>query len=423
MNKYSLFLLANLIILIATSCNKDAELIDDNPSNNQLTYGVIDSFKVKSYTIKDNPSNGKNLNNVLLGASNDTRFGFYKAAFYAQFSLSQNDFDLGTNPILDSVVLVLDKSKHYGDLNALFNLDVYEINHNIDNVLTYDNTTVLNIKSSPLASFSNFQFDKNTEVMRLKLNNTFGTNLLNQFGTNTMLSSENFKTFFNGIYVTATATNADGFVTLALKNDISKIELFYSSDTQTDTSYSFIVDNADVNINQYNTNITGSEASTAILDSDIDENISYISSMTAVKTVLEFPDLSSLEQTIINKADLTIYSADYGTLESIKLPEPENLFLFHNLNDTSISFLPDFSLSNPSPFGGKKELVVVNGQNTYKYTFNITRYIQSLVNNSSESTSLYLSDILNNEGNRIKIGGGSNTTLPIKLEILYTQKK
>ena len=58
------------------------------------------------------------------------------------------------------------------------------------------------------------------------------------------------------------------------------------------------------------------------------------------------------------------------------MPEIERLFLFVNLEDTSLSFLPDFSLSDPTAFGGTKELVEINGQNTYKYTFNITYYIQ-----------------------------------------------
>lgn len=418
-----LTLIASIFLILATACNKDAELIGDSESNNVLNFKSIDSLKVQTKTLKDESADGKNIANVMLGATNDPRIGFSKAAFYSEFSLSQNAFELGANAVLDSVVLVLKQTSNYGSLNAMFDLSVYELNHTLDKNAQYNNNTVLNIKSNPLANISNYKFSKTNGDIRIRLDDAFGNSLINQFGTQVTESSDNFKNFFKGIYVSATATNGDGFVSLGLKNDNTKIALYYHSATQTDTSYTFAIDNSDISINQYSNNISGSEAASAISDSNINEEVSYVSSMSNIKTAVTFPDLSFLNEVIINKAEITFYQEDYSNSLNISFPEIENLFLFVNLEDTNLAFLPDFNVGNPAPFGGKKELSSVNGLNTYKYTFNITKYVQSLIKGTSKGETLYLTNISNNNGARIKIGGGANSTLPVKLELLYTVKK
>lgn len=421
MNK--LFLLASVLIIFITSCNKDAELIDENGSNNELLFQKIDSLKLKTSTVLDNTVNGTNLTNILLGATQDPRFGFSKAAFYTEFSLSKNAFALGSNAVLDSIVLVLNQTSSYGSLNALYDLNVYELNQTLDPNANYENNTVLNLKGAALASVNNYKFKSGNGSLRIKLNDTFGNSLKNKFGTQTMESSDNLKAFFKGVYVTANASNGDGFVTLALKNDNTKLQMYFHSDTYSDTSFVFNVATKDITLNQYSNNTAGSEAATAISDNNKDESFSYVSSMSGVKTLVSFPDMAFLNKAIINKAEISFYQADYSNSLNTSFPEMENMFLFVNLKDTTLSFLPDFSISNPGPFGGAKKLVVVNGQNTYKYTFNITKYVQDLIKGTAKGETLYLNNISNNQGGRIKIGGGANSALPVKLEILYTIKK
>lgn len=408
-------------ILLFAACNKDTELIGDTTTD-VLKFETNDSIAIQSFTIADKPANGKNLSAIWLGNTNDSRFGETKAAFFTQFSLSENDYELGNNAVLDSIVLVLKQTDAYGTLSAGFQVDVYELDHTLNTSDAYLNNTVLNLKSTKLASIANKKFDKEDESIRLKLNNTFGNTLLSAFGTSTMETTDNFKTFFKGIYVSAYANTGDGMVNVNLKNDESYLAMYYHSDSQTDTSFHFVVSSTDISVNQYAQNRTGTEVNNAVNDNNNNESLSYVSSMSGVKTVLVFPDLAVLKETIINKATLTVYQADYGQAQSAAFSEPSKLFLFQNLYDTAISFLPDFTLSNPTPFGGVKETVTINGQNTIKYTFNVTKYIQSLSNESALTKELYLATPSNNEANRIKIGGGSNANLPIHLEVLYTKK-
>lgn len=423
MTRISLFFLANLVLLLSTSCNKDAEIIDPSAGDNALKLKFNDTLRLKTRTILDEAADGKNITSVLLGASNDPRFGSARASFYTEFSLSQNSYNLGPNPVLDSVVLVLNQTAHYGSLNADFKIDVYELDHRLDSDFNYRNNTVLNVKSPTLASHSNFKFSTIDKNLRIKLDDTFGNNLISQFGGDVMESSTNFKNYFNGLYVTASSSNGDGFSTLALKTDNTTIELYYHSDTQTDTSYTFKISSGDVSVNQYNNNTTGSEAAAAVADANQDEAESYISSMSGFRTLVSFPDMSFLEETIINKAELSFYQADFSNGLNNSLPEMDRLFMFVNLGDSIIDLLPDFNINNPGPFGGIKELVEINGQNTYKYTFNVTNYIQDLIKGTAEGDQLFLNNVSNNQGGRIKIGGGASASLPVKLELLYTEKK
>ena len=406
--------------VIAFSCNKDASIEDNTIDTGDLNLLETDSFILTSYTVEDEAVNGKNIVGILLGQTNDTKIGESKASFYSELAITKNAYDLGANPILDSVVLILDQTSSYGELNSLFDLNVYEMTSEISSSESYDNNTVLNVNSTPLATFNNYQFKTGESVVRLPLSTAFGISLISAFGTTDMESTESFQLFFKGFYVTATAVNGDGFVSLSLNNDSSKLELFYNSDTQVDSSYTFSINSSESSISQYINENNTSEAIIAVNSND--KEVAFVSSMSNFKTLIEFPDLTHLQNVIINQAELSVYQADYGSTEAITFPEPTKMILFQNFEDTSISYLNSYSTSNYGPIG-EKELIEVAGSNTNVYSFQITQYIQNLINKTASAESIYLLDVSSNEGNRIKLGGGNHPSLPIKLNIVYTVKK
>lgn len=419
MNKFLLFLLA--LATLNSSCNKDASIEDDTINIDDLTFSKIDSFTLKTKTVIEKPLDGKNINSVLLGQIDDSRFGKAKAAFYTEFGLTKNDFDFGANPVLDSVVLVLNQTKSYGPLNSFFDINIYEISSTLNVDDSYKNNAVFNVKPNPLASVSNFKFAEDATSVRIPLSSSFGNNLVSNFGTDIMESSDNFKEFFKGMYVSVNTINGDGIVSLALRNEDTKLQVYYHSDTQTDTSYSYNISAKEVSINQYVNDRNGSAALMA-LENDV-MDVCYVSSMSSFKTEITFPDLSSLKNIIVNKADLIVFQEDYGVGGSVDFSEPNNLFLFQNLGDSTVDFLPGFSLNNASDFGGSKKLVEVNGQNVNSYTFHITQYVQSLINGTAKSEKVFLNNITNNEANRIVVNGGLHATMPMSLKIIYTKIK
>lgn len=417
MNRLFIFIFTLSIFVV--SCNKDAAIPDVTDSSD-LNLLESDSFVLSTTTVEDEPVNGTNIVAVLLGQTADAKIGDSKASFYSQLAITKNAFDLGENPVLDSVVLVLDQTTSYGVLNNSYSLQVYELTSEISSDETYYNNTTLNVSGTPLANISNFKFENGETSLRIPLSTAFGNTLINAFGTTSMESTENFQNFFKGIFVTATTVNGDGMVSLNLNSDLSNLELFYHSDTQIDSSYTFSIGTSETSISQY---VKENNSSEAILAANsTNKEVGFVASMSSFKTLIEFPDLSYLEDIIINKAELSVYQADYGSTESIAFPEPDQMILFQNLEDTSISYLDSYSSSNYGPLGAK-ELVEVDGSNTNVYTFQITQYVQNLINGTASAESVYMLDVSSNEGNRIKVGGGNHPTLPMKLNIIYTVKK
>ena len=77
-----------------------------------MTTESVDSLR------SDEPSS------LLLGSIDDPIFGENISSFLTQISLSQSNIDLGSNPIVDSVVLSYSYSGYYGDLTSLNNIQV-----------------------------------------------------------------------------------------------------------------------------------------------------------------------------------------------------------------------------------------------------------------------------------------------------------
>ncbi|MGY8954744.1 MAG: DUF4270 family protein, partial [Flavobacteriales bacterium] len=69
--------------------------------------------------------------NLILGGIDDSQFGLNNAVFYTQILLTENNTDLGTNPIVDSVVMSYTYSGYYGDLENFTSLDVLILQEDI----------------------------------------------------------------------------------------------------------------------------------------------------------------------------------------------------------------------------------------------------------------------------------------------------
>ena len=120
-----------VIIIFLSACDESSELgLEVQPNsdkieifNNFLTQtGQLPSFVLTTESVdslrSDEPSS------LLLGSIDDPIFGENISSFLTQISLSQSNIDLGSNPIVDSVVLSYSYSGYYGDLTSLNNIQV-----------------------------------------------------------------------------------------------------------------------------------------------------------------------------------------------------------------------------------------------------------------------------------------------------------
>ena len=119
----------------------------------------------------------------------------------------------------------------------------------------------------------------------------------------------------------------------------------------------------------------------------------------------------------INKAELVI-KADTSLITALcdTFPPPTSLIVFAIADDGSMVPVPD-AFEGATYFGG------TFNKTTQTYTFNITRYIQQILDGKRNNNGIY---ILASNGvlysNRVIIGGGSSASArQMKLNITYTK--
>lgn len=410
-------LLFVLPLFFLANCEKDPSLVG-NPNGDNLAR--LDSTVLVAYTVKDEAKDALNEGDIVLGRLDDPRFGTTVASFYSQFRLTTAAFTPGSNAVLDSAVLVLQVEEAYGPLNSALDLQVFRLTEAIVPGNTYPSDAILSSGSTLLGGLNNLMYTDQTSI-RVPLDLSFGTELFNLFGTSTTENNVNFLAYLNGLYVTLDPNSGgDGLIDIDITS--SALKLYFRSDLATDSVYSFVIDEQTLRVNQYSTALAGSEVESALLDlSNNDENI-LLGGLQVSKGKIILPDLTSLQGAIINQAKLTFYQSDYGNPLNIDYALPNFLLLTGSKdNDSTVYFLTDYSTSTPTSYGGTPSLVDVNGMPTFAYSYALPLFIQRLVNQETDITSLNIEVVNYNNGNSVKLGGGNHPDLPIRLEILYTK--
>ena len=115
-----------------------------------------------------------------MGQINDPEFGVNSGGFYTQLLLTQNNIDLGSNPIVDSVVMSYMYSGYYGDLVDFSGLFIKEIEESIYKDSTYYSTKNIEDFGMPYNFVESFIVNTNSEenpVLKINLHaNNFNKN-------------------------------------------------------------------------------------------------------------------------------------------------------------------------------------------------------------------------------------------------------
>ena len=125
MNK---ILLLSIISTLALSCSDPNTIgLEVQPLSDKIVIGSadFDSFSVQNKS-EDSLRTDKAIN-LILGEINDPVFGSNIGTFKTQILLTENNINLGNNPIVDSVILSYSYSGYYGDLQEFNELDIAQI--------------------------------------------------------------------------------------------------------------------------------------------------------------------------------------------------------------------------------------------------------------------------------------------------------
>ena len=372
LTKFSVYLLS---ILFISCSDPDILGLEIQPeSDNILIFNTTsDDFKIDVQS--EDSLRTDNVVSLTLGEIYDPIFGLNSAGFYTQLLLTENNIDLGNNPVVDSVILSYTYSGYYGDINQIDNLSVQRIFTDLYNDSIYYSSTF-----QPTISTTNnideFIISANSDNpnIRIKLTNDFGQEIID-LGSEFLVDNETFLSQFKGMSLSAFGSN--GMLYLNPNGSESFFRIYYSNDENiSDTlSLDFQVGGDAARVNIFN-----DKNSQEITE---DQSKIHIQSMAGYKAKITLDNLdilrTILKNKVINKATINFSVQDGSQTE---FSAHEKLVLVRVNSSGENIFLSDFLLEGDAYFGG----ALIND----KYQFTVTRYLHQLLTNTDFTADLYL---------------------------------
>ena len=86
-----------------------------------------------------------------------------------QALLKENNIDLGTNPIVDSVIMSYTYSGYYGDLNEFSEIEIFELSNSIYKDSTYYSNLEVNNIYFPVNLVESFKLNTDDQELNLRM--------------------------------------------------------------------------------------------------------------------------------------------------------------------------------------------------------------------------------------------------------------
>jgi hypothetical protein len=459
----SFFVQLSAVILLVSSlqsCKEDT-LINSTvipPVDNINTFAVeVDS--ILTVTVNDDSVlTGYNYYNSDIfkgiGVINaDPFFGkTYAGAFFQIVPPTTSFTFAGTNPVIDSAILVLPYSGViYGDSNATVNqqLNVYQIEDAFSRDSLYYSNQKLGVnRLKPMGSATmNIRklLDSNTvwgvkvaPQLRIKLNSWVADSILANAGGTKFADYPTFLTWFKGIYVepdtTASATGRaipyfklDGLD----QNSRANIIFYYHNNTDDSLSTSFgFVASYCAHTNWIKRTFSNYPIANYFPASGkVSDSIFMIQNEPGAAgdiTIRLDKVFTQLTKTVINKAELVITQIAPAAAEDTLFEAPVRLFPSGIDSLGAVYTIADrYPTSSNEPLNfidGTRRVAYVNNQKVYQYIINIPRELQSAILKNRKFVHLRLNGTVSFPGAyRLKAGGNKHSNSKIKLNIIYTK--
>lgn len=390
-----------------------------------------------------------------VGHFKDPVFGSTDARTFSQVFSTGGHF--GSNPVLDSAVLILRYPPRsveaiYGDTLTRVNIIVNELTEDLIDTAAYYSDQLF--ETGQVIGSSDFIINRKDSIMlqaivkdgpdslvksppqlRIKLDEAYFTSRLLNIDTSILNNQKEFLEYFQGISLSmdSTALSSNGaLISFNLASEeASEIRLYYRTNDNADTlSKSFPINSAAAQTSYIHHNYSGTQVANVLNGAEDDQL--YIQSLQGLQTRLDFPYIENLTDSgniNINKAELILSvipgtGTNYSPIPKLTLHQGpgENGFIRHII-DTYANF------TVATLFSG------VYQEETSTYRFNITRYMQDVLNGDADGDSLYVS-VLNNvvqnnqmmgsingvsRSSRVIVGGGAHPDYKARLEIVYSK--
>ncbi len=427
------------LVAILNSCKEDTGGIGANvlPNSDIIsTYETDSTTVLTSMYLKDSAlTNGTN--NAMLGSYSDPVFGTAKASVYAMIysTVGSSSVAWKDTGAVDSAVLLLPVVGYYGTPGPQTFM-VYQTTGNIGTGKAYYSDTTIAYNPTPIGIAQETPNPVYNDTIRIKLSRTWLNGIVSSMNNNSSYYYPNIDSLIQGLYITMSNTlqlpGQGAIYYINLSSSFSGITFYWHSIEPTvpqpEYRINFPVGNDGQYIptgyfthvdHNYATAAFASEHPIGKKDSINGNNLVYVQAMGGVIGRINFPGFyknwSKLGPVIVNKAevDMTVDIQDCPNPFS----PPADLLLGGTDKYGNPYNLPDQN-SIMQWFGGSYDAF------NYTYTFNITEYMQSVIQNKDTDRGLFIVPANGPiTANRVVLYGAQRSTLPanrMKLIMYYS---
>jgi len=433
-----------------------------------------------TFTLATDPTlYGNSFTHFLGQINSDPFFGKTDAKLYLELkppSYRYTFSNVSDSLHLDSVVLILDYAETYGDTTVAQTVNVYEIPHGSDfgdsiypiRKSNYAKGALLGSRNfAPLILNDSIKAYKDTTAnqLRIRLNDAFGQRLLNYdttiIGGNepAYISDSAFRSHFEGFALESVSGNAIMGFNLTGVN--TKLAIYYKDDNgdspveKWDTTVAYFIfaqNGSAASANFIQRDYTGKPIELAAGGTENDEVV-YIQNTPGSFAKIKIPGLANVSNRIVHRAEL-IMEQLYDVSDTTFPPTKLYLDAFDSSGSVFRAIPYDVSIDGSGAANlGSFGINPVNtkdpmGNNIKSWRFNITRYVQHVVNDTEPiydlrlSAPLYLKEyyrlgppgstsviatIFVNDAigkGRVRLGGGGNHQTQqqrMRLRIVYSK--
>lgn len=402
------------------------------------TLGTVltDTSSIISWPRQDSAVRTSTLSANLLGSYVDDVFGPVSTGIATQLRLSVNNIGpADPSLVCDSLILSFaytTTTPLYGDLDPqvirVFRLtedlhtdSIYKNNHQpaadvIDLVQGAPRLFTPSPTAGPVIGGDTLE-----PQVRIPLSTDLGNELLGLWGSATLADNASFLAYFKGLVVRpdnpGQAPLQGGAWRLNLLSGSSKMTLHYHNGAGEALTFDFIIGSSSMRYTFSTFDHAAAslpELPLALADSTHGQSATYVQSLGGLRTELRFPWLDQYRSTpyrAVAKAELVVPVA--GDFHDTYLP-PDQLFAFRKADDGTDLLVPD-QIAGQGTVGGFYDA------EANEYRFNLTRWVQGVINGTYANTGLSLVPGSNGVSvNRTALAGPLHATSPMKLVLTFT---
>lgn len=410
-----------------TGCEEDPTDVGVGvqPTDEELGISKTDTITLEAWSVLVDSVRTDRTEFSLLGSLYDPEFGVTTASVFSSFALSSVEHDFGEEPVLDSVVLMMQYNRYYGDTAAPQTLHVYPLQEKIEGDTVYSSKQTFDYDESTdyVNGYTHSPRPTDSIMMdttmyaphaRIPMSEDFGNFLLNA-GDTDMENTEEFVDYFKGLYITTepeTQPDNGSLVSYNLRGNQSRIRVYYHNQEDT-TSFDYIVGDATPRTNHYDHNyeLASEEFKQQLVEGDttLGSERLYLQALSGVRVKVRFPELEKTNRdVIVNDAQLIL-----NTLDNDGFAKPERLYVIGSDEEGGFYELQDVS-EGDAYLGG-------NIRNDGSIQFRVSMYVQGLITGSSQNNELLLG--IPNESTqyrRLLLNGPGSEENRMKISLTYT---